>query len=127
MIMRYRGGGVGHTSTRSAVNSFLEDRHTTEMTRTVIEDEPPDEEVYTDDTIIVEELPAGDFEGLREAELDEDPEEEGNEEENDYGYRVADDSDDEQVEEEGELPKADEGLLGDEVEGEIEQLGYARY
>ena len=32
--MRYRGGGVGHTSTRDAVNRFLDDRHTTDTTLT---------------------------------------------------------------------------------------------
>ena len=32
MFMRYRGGGVGHTSTREATNKFLLDRDRLDMT-----------------------------------------------------------------------------------------------
>jgi hypothetical protein len=133
--MRYRGGGVGHTSTRDTVNRFLEDRHTTDMTlmaRTPVDDESDqsseesDEELHTKDT----ESPA---EGLGEPDLDAEGEDDDNlEEQDDYGYQAEDgNSDDEQEDlEESELPNADGGLddePDDEVEGEIEQLGYARY
>ncbi|KAF9544383.1 hypothetical protein CPC08DRAFT_413191 [Agrocybe pediades] len=31
MVMRYRGGGVGHKSTRDATSFFLKDRHKTDI------------------------------------------------------------------------------------------------
>jgi len=31
MMMRFRGGGVGHASTRNATNRFLSDRHPTDL------------------------------------------------------------------------------------------------
>jgi hypothetical protein len=137
MIMRYRGGGVGHSSTRDAVNHFLNDRHTTDtcVASLATADDESDQSSEESD----EELPmVMEFPAEEEPELDEDPSPEGEddlnlEEEDDYGYQAeVGNSDDEGGEEESNLPShgANEVLeedIDDEVEGEIEQLGYARY
>jgi hypothetical protein len=129
--MRYRGGGVGHASTRHAVNHFLNDRHATDTTIATADDESDqsreesDEELHTMDT---------ELEG--EPELrDDDPEGEDTleEEEDDYGYQAEVGNSDNEGGEGEPNAVADEVLEDDqledddEVEGEIEQLGYARY
>jgi hypothetical protein len=109
MMMRYRGGGVGHTSTREATNRFLEDRHPTDIAR--VDDEPETEAPLQMD----------------EDEDEDEIEEDGNDdEEEDYGYGGAGDMDEdedelEQITEEDILRDAEEALH------EVEQLGYARY
>jgi hypothetical protein len=113
--MRYRGGGVGHTSTREATNRFLEDRHPTDMAGVDDEPETLDE---------CQEAPL---------QMDDDEDLGGNdEEEEDYGYGGAGDMDEEELEqiaEEDILQGAEEALLvdEDEIEDEVEQFGYARY
>jgi len=124
--MRFRGGGVGHTSTRDATNQFLTDRHSTDLQRShqaapeeedaIIDEEMSEDLIPELEGATNDDLPQADDEALAEVEDDE--------AEDDYGYSKGDSDDDEDEEEEGER----QGLPGDEdEEDEIEQLGFARF
>ncbi|KAG6827318.1 hypothetical protein H0H92_012339 [Tricholoma furcatifolium] len=86
MIMRFRGGGVGHKSTREATDVFLSDRHRTDERR---DDDSNDKANDIQDTTI-------------------------HDEEDDYGYedpmdqRVSDDDDDGEADHEHELGEDDD-------------------
>lgn len=61
MFMRYRGGGVGHRSTRDATDSFRKDRHRSDLPskRVALDESSSDEESLSDDNV----EPGMDFEG----------------------------------------------------------------
>jgi hypothetical protein len=131
MIMRFRGGGVGHSSTRDATNHFLTDRHPTDLEpSTFTELEEPD--ITTDEDMgSTEAIPdmaavldndCVDDEELADRELGDG--ELTEEAEGDYGYGngESDDGDD------GEEDEERQGLVQDEAdEDEVEQLGFARF
>jgi hypothetical protein len=119
-MMRFRGGGVGHKSTRQATNFFKKDRHTSDLQNLL--------ERRSD---IVEEN----------EEINDSEESEGVEistevdvayEEDDYGYRLGEDQSDAASEEE---KGGDDSELGDEdfgpeddgraVDSDMEEFGYA--
>ena len=120
MIMRFRGDGVGHTSTRAATNVFKGDRDILDMKF------PHDALPATESTNVEEQdedmdITAEDLEG----EMDED----GDLSESevvDYGYGPEGDSgEDDEVEEEQE-----DGEVGEEDDmtiDELDMLGYADY
>ncbi|KAF9521336.1 hypothetical protein CPB83DRAFT_891903 [Crepidotus variabilis] len=51
MFMRYRGGGVGHTSTRAATNFFCRNRHEHDTTVTKTRRESTYEEMKLDEEV----------------------------------------------------------------------------
>ena len=122
--MRFRGSGVGHTSTRAATNTFKADRdildtrshqgHQEQAGALLVTEvtEPPDVEEEQDDDS-EEDLEADSDEGeLSESELI------------DYGYELEDesnsDSNAEDAEEDGEGGEEDDTTLD-----ELDILGYA--
>ena len=145
MMMRYRGGGVGHKSTRDATDKFLSDRDvldipikTTTDEDTKMPDNNDGEEVKEVENLdgeigldIGENIWAGDegkepndSEDDDDSEDDEDRDEAELEEEYDYGMEVEDGNDTEDNEESDD---ADEDALGPE-DGDDEDdddLGYA--
>ncbi len=116
--MRFRGGGVGHTSTQDATNRFLTDHHPTDVQHHGPHDGP--EEQDNDEITVVPELEEAhdnqhvDDETLADAEDDE--------AEDDYGYSRdnSDDNEDEGEEGDGQPENEDE-------EDEVKQLGFARF
>lgn len=48
MFMRFRGGGVGHKSTRKETNRFLSDRHVLDLTEEASCDDEVEEECFED-------------------------------------------------------------------------------
>jgi hypothetical protein len=118
MLMRFRGGGVGHKSTRSATDQFLTDRDTLdeeyaagqqEKDENLQESEvgcPPDEDCELNE-------PDGDVEST-------DDDSYGSDEEFDYGYvqRVSDDESEEENDGEGDIDEDGEGGWED-----IDELG----
>lgn len=141
MMMRYRGGGVGHKSTRDATNKFLTDRDILDIpTTTGTADEDADldediqigeegEEVVITDGHSGENVVAGDEEKEPDPNEDNDESEDDDseaefEEEFDYGLPGEDGSDNEDNE---EADEADEDALGPEDgdEEDDDDLGYA--
>ena len=123
--MRFRGGGVGHKSTREATDQFLQDRDAFDL----INDEPPEMELDSD-----LEHEDGDEEGNSSAGGDENQEEwmdEDDEEEDDYGYgglSEEDSGEDTDNSDADELDEVDDELGpkdGEGAENEIEVLGYS--
>ena len=114
--MRFRGGGVGHTSTRNATNNFLADRHhaDSEFQHDI---EPELEETQN----MAERL---EFSSSEDSDSDNDGEElaDVDDEVEDYGYDRSNDSSDDS--DDGRRPQ-DDG--SDVEEDEIEQLGFARF
>ena len=129
MIMRFRGGGVGHTSTRAATNVFKADRDILDMkshqdhqeqlesalpvTETYGVEEQDDEEENTAEAL---ELEAGEMDegDLSESEVV------------DYGYEQEGDlGEEEEAEEEGE--DGEGGEEDDTTIDELDVLGYADY
>ena len=112
LMMRFRGGGVGHKSTRAATDFFKSDRDRLDVQQKSSTDE---EEEVNEETVMVE---AG-LEGYA-AQSDE---------EEDYGYRLGEDSDDENSQEDDgeELDDEDFGPEDDGGAGDpdMEALGYA--
>jgi hypothetical protein len=116
LMMRFRGGGVGHKTTRQATNFFKKDRHTSDVQNSM---EPTSD--------IVEEL-----EEMNDSEESEKME--GSSEsdvEDDYGYQLGEDQSDSEEEksseddlefEDGDLGPEDDGRA---VDSDMEELGYA--
>jgi hypothetical protein len=143
MVMRYRGGGVGHKSTRDATNKFLTDRDRLdvptanndtdsdenigeegeEVTVGIIDGE--DEENVCAVTEVDEEtgkeIEPDPNEDNDESEDDEDGDQAKFEEEFDYGMYGSDNEDEEEADE------ADDDVLGPEdgEEEDDDDLGYA--
>jgi hypothetical protein len=130
MFLRYRGGGVGHHSTRRATESFRKDRHPTDLIEaTGIEDafSPDGSSSDSDDTdvsVVSNKVRPGTGE-------DSDTEEHNSEREEDESSDVPlewPESEDDEVEEPGEF--ADDGLGPEDGLGEgdeEEDMGYAAY
>jgi hypothetical protein len=132
MMMRYRGGGVGHKSTRDATNKFLTDRDKLDIPTTADKDTDSDENITSgeegEEVEIMdgpgesgENVCAGDEE--REPNLnedndksdsdDEDGDEEEFEEEFDYGLPLAGgDRSDNEDNEDSEADEADDWARG---------------
>lgn len=102
LVMRFRGGGVGHKSTRQATDFFKKDRDRLDMTRPNVS---YDEDVDEEDSEVFSE----------EEHVDEDEEE-------DFGY-VRDESD----ESEGELAEAQDDEFGPEDDGGTDMMGELGY
>ena len=113
--MRYRGGGVGHLTTRAATDFFKTDRHPLDHhTGTGIQQPQANIELDGVDLNSTEDLVSG---GEDSVGSDEDDEPEGSGEE----------SDSEQEEAEDEEEKSDEDSDSEDGEvDEIEQLGFAQ-
>jgi hypothetical protein len=104
LMMRFRGGGVGHKSTRQATDFFKKDRHTSDVQK---RSEPAsDIEEEIDEQI--EELAVGD-------------------EEDDYGYQLGEEQYSEGDKSEDELEDGDFGPEDDGgvVDSDMEEFGYA--
>jgi hypothetical protein len=146
MLMRFRGGGVGHTSTRSATDRFLQDRDRLDQDSRTQGDGDESEGGFEDaDDVDGEVLGPGGRdeepgngddddrswhggnEGPRTGDFD-DNEGSGDEEE-DYGYRyLVDDENDEDSDE--PLDVVDDVLGPEDGEGDIDEvnlLGYAAF
>jgi hypothetical protein len=130
MMMRFRGGGVGHASTRDATNHFLTDRHPTDLQpHGPHQADSEEENVNTDEEMSEDPIP--DLEGATLPSNDSDladvealAEVDNHEAEDDYGYNKGDSDDDEDDAEEREKQGLPED--GDE-EDQVEQLGFARF
>jgi hypothetical protein len=145
MMMRYRGGGVGHKSTRDATDNFLKDRDVLDIPTSATADKDTNtnnnngeevEEVEISDGESGENICAGDerkepdtnnLEDNDDSEDDEDRDEAEFEEEFDYGLRGGDGNDTEDNE---EADDEDEDALGpedgdEEDEEDDDDLGYA--
>jgi hypothetical protein len=114
LMMRFRGGGVGHKSTRQATDFFKKDRHASDLQKSTLE-EP--EEMNNSES---EE--SGKMERSSESDVDD--------EEDDYGYHLGEDESGSEEEEKSEEELGD-GDLGPEddgratVDSDMEELGYA--
>ena len=109
--MRYRGGGVGHSTTRAATNFFKQDRHPRDQNRNEQRDEMDVDDV---------DQPQGDDRGPGQDELLGSPDEPGSdvdEQDEDQG------SDDEESNRDNDGEENDEE--GDGDESETEQLGFS--
>jgi hypothetical protein len=107
-MLRFRGGGVGHKSTRQATDFFKKDRHTLDAQKRL------------DPTLDIEKEIDEQLEGPLESDVAD--------EEEDYGYRLGEQSDiEENKDSEDELADGDFGPEDDggAVDSDIEELGYA--
>ena len=116
--MRFRGGGVGHKSTRQATDFFKKDRHTLD--------------VRNSSSDIVEDLE--EMEDLEESEnMESSLESDITDQEEDYGYQFGEDwsdSEEEKSSEDSDDSEFGDGDLGPEddrhaVDLDMEELGYA--
>jgi hypothetical protein len=105
MMMRFRGGGVGHSSTRDATNHFLTDRHPTD---TNSGPEEPDTTLDDEMEAIPNMATVPDVDEIGDGDL-------ADEAEADYGYSN------------GELEDNEDGGKDEAEEDEVEQLGFARF
>lgn len=121
MFMRFRGGGVGHKTTRHASDMFLNDRHPLDLKRQQAED--PDSSEDEDMEIELPcEAPAGNEDQIAE-------------EDDAYGYTdlntqgTDEEEEEDQQDEEGEDECGDDDALGPEdgegVDDETEALGFS--
>ena len=119
LMMRFRGGGVGHKSTRQATNFFKKDRHASDLQDSL--------ERRSDNVEENEEINDSEEGGKVEISSEVDVASE----EDDYGYRVGEDESDAASEEEGghesDLGNEDFGPEDDgrAVDSDMEELGYA--
>ncbi|PPQ78449.1 hypothetical protein CVT24_001579 [Panaeolus cyanescens] len=126
MLMRFRGGGVGHSSTRKATDYFLQDRYKGDTHWYLQQDDTMEEDENEGDEGSTSESDEGDEGGRVMSASGGDSEDEvDEEEEEDYGYVNWNDEDEaEDNQDEGDS----EGEWVDEVEDGIEEeLGYAPY
>ena len=119
LMMRFRGGGVGHKSMRVATNFFKKDRHISDMdnslkrTSDVVENESEMEE-------------SDKMEILSDSDVAQ-----GEESEDDYGYQLGEDQSDIEVEKSGDDDsETGDRDLGPEDDGraldtDMKELGYA--
>jgi hypothetical protein len=115
-MMRFRGGGIGHKSTREATNLFKKDRDQLDtLARSAVGN-------VEDDEVMSEE----------ELELELDEEDDGDEDEDDYGYANSQSDEDEveglgDDENEDDEDKNDFGPEDDggAVDPDMDELGYA--
>lgn len=125
MIMRFRGGGVGHTSTRAATDIFKQDRDILDMesrrARQKQCEPPTDEEEEGDDDIY---MPV-DTEGHGSeaaGEIEELEDELSESELIDYGYELEDGKDSEEEEDrDSDVGEGDDNTI------ELDALGFADY
>jgi hypothetical protein len=120
-MMRFRGGGVGHKTTREATNSFKRDRDPLDDQETSAgfnnsESESDSDEVDEDETIIDGEI--------------REEEEDNREEEEDYGYAREGSSEEDSDTDDDAEPRVDEAYFGPEDDGgaidpDMDALGYA--
>ena len=121
--MQYRGGGVGHSSTRDATNKFLSDRNRLDMPddEESIEDDDEGGDTAEDDVADAGHVSGGDEgDGVAGDGDGDELEEDG------YGYYEKQMDDDENIEDEPDL--ADDALGPEDGEGEGDEtylLGFA--
>jgi hypothetical protein len=132
MMMRFRGGGVGHMSTRAATDTFKIDRDDLDIqaqqARNEEEEELDDEEMNelprpgnVDIETIIEGANAEDgaevdeLEKLSESEL------------NDYGYEPEIESDEDNDSEDDEEAEEDDREAGEEDDTAVDELGVLGY
>jgi hypothetical protein len=124
MLMRFRGGGVGHTGTRAATNKFLEDRDQLDVDNGHMQGGDDEEGSHGDSEEDSDNDPdEGQPEGGSEKVVDD----EGNsscDEEYGYGYSIDD--------EDGDEPPdvADDALGPEDGEGDVDEvslLGFAAF
>ena len=146
MLMRFRGGGVGHTSTRTATDQFLKDRDRLDRDNGSMQggDDADSDEIEdgfdgNDVDEAVDEEGNGDDNNLRDSNGgDEEPgtrvvNDEGSngDEEDDYGYRdLVDEADDEEDSDDEPLDVADDALGPEDGEGDdddVNLLGLAAF
>jgi hypothetical protein len=127
MIMRFRGGGVGHTSTRAATNVFKADRDILDMKSHHQEQgAPPVAEPYNVEDQDDEEDSDSDIAEDLEAELEMDEGDLSESEMVDFGYeQESEPGEEEEAEEEGE--DGEGGEEDDMTVDELDVLGYADY
>ncbi|KAF8802003.1 hypothetical protein BYT27DRAFT_7226594 [Phlegmacium glaucopus] len=138
MMMRYRGGGVGHKSTRDATNKFLTDRDRLDIPTTTNDDTNSDSESDKSVEDVQEEVEAIEEEGgedvsVGDEEKEPDPNEDSDSEDDDdakfeeeFDYGLGEDgSNDEDGDEEAD--EADGDALGPEDgdEEDDDDFGYA--
>jgi glucan phosphorylase len=127
MIMRFRGGGVGHTSTKAATNVFKTDRDVLDLKQGLqdlgvtepynVEEQDDDEDITMTVDIVSEDL---------EGEINEDDMSES--ELVDYGYEQETERESEDEEEAEEEEEYGEGGEEDDLTiDELDVLGYADY
>jgi hypothetical protein len=147
MLMRFRGGGVGHTSTRTATDRFLKDRDRLDRDNGPTQggDDPDEIEDGFDGNDIDEavdeeaEVGDGDDNNLRDSNggdeesgtRDVDDEGSNGDEEEDYGYRhLVDEDDNEEDSDDEPLDVGDDALGPEDGEGyddEVNLLGFAAF
>jgi hypothetical protein len=128
MIMRFRGGGVGHKSTRAATDQFLDDRDRTERNRGGEDSHTADQDDEPARASEAElQQPHHEIEPRIEDEVDPT-------DEHDYGYseQVVDDDDGEsedgwQDEDEDLAFLLDDELGAEDGEGDDEDLGFGEF
>ena len=125
MIMRFRGGGVGHTSTKAATNVFKTDRDILDLKRGfqdqgVMEPFNGEEQDDEEDINMTVDVVSEDLEG----EINEDDLSES--ELVDYGYERERELEEEEAEEEEEYD-GEGGEEDDLTIDELDVLGYADY
>ena len=118
--MRFRGGGVGHKSTRQATDFFKKDRHVSDVQNSL---------ESTTTHIVEEPIEMNDSNDSEEMVMSSDSD--VGDEENDYGYKLggdeSDSEDEKSSENDSELGDGDLGAedYGHAVDLDIEDLGYA--
>ena len=120
MFMRYRGGGVGHSTTRAATNFFKRDRHPRDQNRNQQEEMDVDGvDGHQGDNYEDERLGSSDDPG---SDMDEQDEDQGSDDEESNG-----DDDEEENDEEGDGDNDNEETEeeGDGDESETERLGFS--
>jgi hypothetical protein len=121
--MRFRGGGVGHLSTRAASDIFKNDRDELDIPSQGARKEPPTHPntvTDEDDGMVEDDMNAENLDGELEREIEDKVDEEvqlSDSEVVDYGYELESDSDEED----------DDREVGEEDDTSIGELGYGDY
>lgn len=129
LMMRFRGGGVGHKSTRQATDFFKKDRHTLDVknswkpTSGIVENLEEMNDLEPEESEETESL------------LESDVADSESDEEADYGYRLGEDQSDSEEGRSSELEDDRDSEIGNEYLGpeddgcavdlDMEELGYA--
>jgi hypothetical protein len=114
-MMRFRGGGVGHKSTREATDFFKKDRDNLDSGIMILTSE--DMDIDSDDDVVDEVDEEGDS-GVDEGHIDDE-----------FGYKREDSDSADETDEVTDLDGADSDDFGPEDDGEeldpdVEDLGY---
>jgi hypothetical protein len=112
LMMRFRGGGVGHASTREATDFFKKDRDSRDVKKVVVEDDGDYYQTQHESTARIQSPSTTDRD----------------DEEEDYGYNRGQfsDTDEEEKEEDDEYPddKSESDDNGGDVDEVMDDFGY---